>query len=182
MIIEDGTGKGYKVKVDSGNRIESHSTTETPEARANIEDRTAYSMTFGVIPASNGATIAYLKNESSKDVHVTRVDIWSTGLQAVDFYLEDTGTATNGTTIEPKNWNGGASDDAIGTFLTGTNIQGLTRGKFLNRSFYEGGGNTKTLEFPQRIILPPNKSFSLRMLSGSIETSGSIRFFYQDAE
>jgi len=70
--IEDGTGKGYKVKVDKFNRIHTSAVTEAEsDHHASTGDK--YNLNTGDITLTTGAESAvfYLKNNEDKDIVVT---------------------------------------------------------------------------------------------------------------
>jgi hypothetical protein len=71
--FEDGTGKGYKAKVNENNRLHTHAVTDSAAYHATTEGD-SYNINTGEITltSEDETAILYLKNnESSQDLHIT---------------------------------------------------------------------------------------------------------------
>lgn len=74
MQLEDGKGKGVYAQVDSANRLRTHAVTE-PEGLHASEEGLAYNINTGLISITGDATLAYLKNNGTKDVVIEAIAI-----------------------------------------------------------------------------------------------------------
>lgn len=70
MLIEDGTGKGYKLKVSSDNRLHSRAVSET-ETIHNAEGGRAFNFNTGYITYTADGTGIYLKNNEDNQLIIT---------------------------------------------------------------------------------------------------------------
>ena len=66
MKIEDGSGKGYLVRVDSNNRLRTKAITES-EAFNATENGNSYNINTGLISISGDATLLYFENTGDSD-------------------------------------------------------------------------------------------------------------------
>lgn len=76
--IEDNTGTGYGVKVDSNNRLHTQSVTET-ESLHSAEIGDAYNISSGSISFTGDGTLLYIKNNENSDMVVEAVVIGNDG-------------------------------------------------------------------------------------------------------
>lgn len=74
MKIDDGTGSGKQVKVDTKNRLRTHSTTEPEPMFATIEGD-GYNLNTGLISITADATILYLKNNEDRDFEIEAIAV-----------------------------------------------------------------------------------------------------------
>jgi hypothetical protein len=74
MIIEDGKGSGYKVKVDETNRLHVQSINETEVEHA-VESGDAYNINSGNITFTAAGTLLYFKNNEDVDAVVDAVAV-----------------------------------------------------------------------------------------------------------
>ena len=74
MLIEDGTGKGYKVKVDSANRM-ANTTISSGASQAATEREDSFNLNSGLVTLTDATEqgILYLKNNETRDLHVSAV-------------------------------------------------------------------------------------------------------------
>ena len=73
-IITDGTGKGYKLRVDQSNRVRSHAITESEQLHA-IEEGDGYNVNTGLISITGDATLLYIKNNDEADLVIDTIII-----------------------------------------------------------------------------------------------------------
>jgi hypothetical protein len=78
MILEDGTGKGNKQKVDANNRSHTQSVTES-ESLHSAEIGNAYNINTGNISLTGDGTLIYLKNNEDKDLVVEAIAFGNDG-------------------------------------------------------------------------------------------------------
>lgn len=72
MMIEDGTGKGYRVKVGSDNRAQTRAISESEEVH-NGELGNAYNFNTGLITITGDATLIYIKNNSNDNLIISSI-------------------------------------------------------------------------------------------------------------
>lgn len=78
MKIEDGTGKGYEVKVNSENRMQTSAITEASSLHAS-ENENAYNINSGQVSFTGDGTLIYLQNNENKDLVVEAMAVGTDG-------------------------------------------------------------------------------------------------------
>jgi hypothetical protein len=73
-FIEDGTGKGYVMKVGSDNRGQVRAVSES-EIIHNAESGLAYNFNTGLISITGDASLMYIKNKDDKQLIITGIAI-----------------------------------------------------------------------------------------------------------
>lgn len=74
MLIEDGTGAGYKCKVDALNRLHVESTS-VPEAVSQVYQGDAYNINTGNITFSAAGTLLYIQNNEDQDLNIVAIAV-----------------------------------------------------------------------------------------------------------
>ena len=74
MIIEDGSGKSFKAKVDENLRLHTQSVTET-EAQHAAEVGEAFNINTGTINFTADGTLLYFKNDEDTDFVVESIAV-----------------------------------------------------------------------------------------------------------
>lgn len=179
MMIEDGTGKGYKAKVGADNRLKTFSVSEEAVIH-NGEYGRAFNWNTGNISMSGDMTLIYLKNNSDDDLVISDIAIAiGDGITYSDFpqitvVRNPTGgdLITDATAISMnQNRNFGSSEVAdvnvykgkvSGTCTGGNNIALLQCSK-TGRSF-----------FSLNLILPKGTSIGVTVDSGVSSGSANI--------
>jgi len=123
MKIEDGTGKGFSVAVDSENRLTTFATTEVEDKQINREGK-QWSAYFTVTPTGAGDYFFYLKNTGTNDIAISDIRIMGTLVDTIN-YKYVSGTPAGGTSLEITNRNTGSSKTPTATIETGADITGL---------------------------------------------------------
>jgi len=167
-VIEDGTGKGFKLKITSANRARVESVEQSIEQRQNGSGN-SFNIETPIIKltTANESGVLYLKNTGSEDIVITGFFNLlgnSTG-GAGDFFLfyrfnTDGGTlkSTTANVITPVNKNGGSSETFPGTVLFGAEGKTVDSGLKTISSLSTGTGrNTLLVE----IVLPKSSSISV---------------------
>ena len=105
-----------------------------------------------------------------------RITLLSSSTEIIDV-KRVTGTPAGGTVNIPVNRNLNYTNSAMGTFLTGTNITGLTATDTLARFF-----STATIPVVYDVyfglIIPPNISIGFYATTGSIPINYSLVLYY----
>jgi hypothetical protein len=74
MLVEDGRGTGYTLRVDKNNRLHSQSVSESEQLHS-AEKGDAYNVNTGLISFSANGTLLYIKNDEEKDMVIEAVAI-----------------------------------------------------------------------------------------------------------
>jgi hypothetical protein len=178
LMIEDGSGRGYQVKVDASNRLFVYAISESLEHHANIIHGQSYNLLFSQTPGGPGDCFVYMKNLSDDDIILEGITLYVPTDETIEIKVGDVGTPLNGSDLAPVNLNAGSNNEAEGTFQGGNNITGLAGGASLFKFFIDGGGSSDFFNFDQDIILPKNRVLTLYSTNGSIQIDGFLSFFY----
>jgi len=160
--IEDGTGDGFKVKIDSESMMEVLAVTISDEHHTNHDHGEAYHVVFAVSGLLPGAAFLYMKNSDDKDMIVEGYRL-HTGCDAKIKVVKDPTVGTvNGDANTPANVNLGAGLTADGTFNTAYSgaISGITGGTIIDRAFYCSGCGDSNINFEMDVIVPKNKEIA----------------------
>jgi len=185
LQIEDGTGSGATARVDSENKLRTYSVIESDAQHSNEDNGNAYTMliynTSNNPNPSVGETspcIGYIKNGSDNLLVIEKIKCWAETAEAIEIYINQSGTPTNTTTYNPLNMNLGSGSTADGTFYTGTNIGGISGGNLLDRLRVPADNNNHDYILTPSLIIPKNKIMTIYAYNGGIETEVNIYFYY----
>ena len=184
VIIESGQGKPYYAKVNDENRLEVRAVSESIEHHANVHDSNAFQMVFEVTPSGSDNVFVYIKN-TDQDLNMIFEGVSlhaSASAEQVEIFLDDTGTPSGGTDIVPVNVNSGSATIATGVFQQGSNITGLSGGSKIEKIWLEADKATKHFNFNMDVVLVPNATLVLKSVTGGIQLSGMLAFFYSNGE
>ena len=78
MKIEDGTGTGFKAKVDSNKRIHTQSVTESEALHAS-EIGDGYNISSGQISFTGNGTLLYIQNNSDQELVIEAIAVGTDG-------------------------------------------------------------------------------------------------------
>ena len=192
--IEDGSGKGFLMKVDSEQRALVHADTNTEEH--NISHQFGKSFVINTADTANTLTLAtgntynfmYLENKSADDlvnIQDIRVTVDTAGVVALIVRNSTLGSVSANNVTTPRNLNFGSQNAADGTFHnwdeTGTTgIGGLTLGTVLEAHVL-GVGSTVFL-YDAALLLADSNNIVLRLVNGTggnVEAAATIRFYYE---
>jgi hypothetical protein len=106
-ILEDGTGTGFKTKVDANNRLHVQSVSVTENDHSNTKGN-AYNINSGIITLTNDidTPVIYLKNNEDLDYHLQNIAValeFSTGGDASMTVITLVKNPTAGTLISNAN-------------------------------------------------------------------------------
>lgn len=181
MIIKDGKGRGYEVKVDEDNRLHTHAFTTNVDTSATINgDVFDISSNTVTLTSANESGLLYVKNNENDDL-----------LLSLQFVNIDASTGGSGGSLVTYYFNSS----------TGTLISGATAANVLNRRIgsadsitvdaYKGvEGSTITdgtsMDFPSTgfsasspFVLPKGASFAVSITppTGNTSMRASIGLF-----
>jgi hypothetical protein len=190
MIFEDGTGKGYKAKVDANNRLHTQAVTET-EALHATEEGDAYNINSGNISLSAAGSLLYIKNNEDKDLVVETVIIG-----------QGTGTVSDSgeVTITANDTAGDLITD--GTAVTYNANRNFGSSKTLTADAYKGksggtatGGTDVIFAYAEQssrvalhinLVLPKGNAISImldpKLSSGSVKAYAAAVVYLKDPE
>lgn len=187
MNVEDGTGKGYKLKVDDENMAHVLSVSDTEAWHVNHDHQECYTMDIDGIQ-TDGANywVAIIKNTNDDDMIIDSITGWVSSFsntQIYEAYLGGTFTyASNGTVVVPTNCNAGSGKTATGEFYvndTSGNITTVVTGSVVGRFVF---GTTPILwTNPGDWILKKNGCFML-WSNLAEKLTGYITFYYHNPQ
>ena len=182
--IEDGTGSGKTVKIDSNNRLLTYAVTRTDPLYFNDENQSVYKAVVFVTPHSVNPSIEantyffYVKNTSENHLHINRFRYWSESNEIIDIYINMSGSPVGGTEIVPVNSNLGSGNQANGTFLKGSGITGLSGGILIGRSRIPSSHDIQELAYESTLILQKNNNIVLSTPIGGSDMEIVMSFYY----
>lgn len=170
-IIEDGTGTGSKLRIDSHNRLYSFAVSETEDRHINTENGKVWSYYAKVTPAAANDIFFYLKNTGPNPIHITDIRICSTVASEI-LYKKVTGTpiyisATDAPALS-RNFGSSYLPEAVAKY--DTDITGLTTAGIIFNEFIESAGKIHHLRTSSNIIVPQSSSFAIER----VEATGEI--------
>ena len=181
VVIEDGTGAGYKAGVTNKNRLQVESSSFDLIHFANHKEGQAYSMSFTVTPTGAGDCFCYIMNTAIKNLNINSFVVAAAADEIVQIKLRDTGTPVGGGAVIPVNRNTSSNNTAIGTFQTGVDITGLSGGSIVDQYFVKGASKSEKYRWASTIIIGQNGTISMYAVTGAIALRITIGFFYEDA-
>ena len=178
MFIDDGTGKGYKVKVTREHMIYSLAVSQTIEHHANITHSGSYSVIFSQTPTGAGDFILYFKNLSNRDIVIEGIWLRASATEGINIHLRPAGTPTNGSEVTPVNLNASSANTAEATVIVDNDITGITNGHTALRYYVDNSARSVWFNFNQDIILTENDTLAISCVTGGIQIDGMLEFFF----
>ena len=175
--IEDGTGDGYQARVNAQNLLTTLAITQQIKYYVNRQGNFYSIEANNLIPDSTGSCFFYLKNTGDDDIIIQRLSARVHSNEVIDGYLNDIGSPIGGINYIPINRNGGSANLIDATVEYGTNITGLVLGDKFDHFHVAADENTHSLRWEAGVMIPKNKTFTLRVEKGSIEICFTLTFF-----
>ena len=180
-VIEDGTGSGYKQKVDEYNRAHTRSVTFTEQHDSN-ERGNAYNINSGTVTltTANDSAILYVKNNETTDLHITDLIVGlgpstggTGGIPVITIYRNPTGgTIVSGATAASINSNrnfGSANSITVDAYKGDGTALTLTGGEDHITSYQTTSGRAVFTDID--LILPPGTSIGVLVNPQASNTS-----------
>jgi hypothetical protein len=127
MLIEDGTGNGYKAQVDDENRIRTLSHNVSFASHVSADEGKYYSWNFVSADLATAETVLMVCNNStSESLLIDWIYIWGDAPCAYDIHFPAYATWA-GTAVTGVNWNASSGNSAEATAIgdeTGQATQG----------------------------------------------------------
>lgn len=188
MHIDDGTGKGTRVEINSENRMLTETISTTPEHHANRSHGLSFNAIFAVNPDGVDDCIFYLKNGDDIDLVIEGVWWQTSAAEEVYYKLGDTGTAvkTNGADITPANLNAGSGKVADVTCYSNTgdgavDITGISGGTTIQKLWLTSA-TSNMFNCEQDLIITKNQTFSIYCVGGDTLLRGTVVFYFVDCD
>jgi len=177
-MIKGGTGNGYLAGVTNENRLLTECITYSGDHHANKEG-SAYNMLFDVTPSGAGDCFLYIKNSDTKSMIIEGIWLRVASAEQINMKLNDVGVPAGGVAVVPANLNSGSNSPALGTFQAAADITNLSGGTIINKGWV---ANTATayFNFEQDVIVTENTTFSMYVVTGSVNVAGTIVFHYHE--
>jgi hypothetical protein len=182
-FIQDGTGTGYRAKVDSDNHLHTRSISESGGTDAALSGNLYNVNTETVeLTSANASALVYMKNTDTVPWVVNRV-FYNAGPSTGgtgDFLAEVVANPTTGTLISggsaltPHNLNFGSSQELTGTVLKGGEGSTITNGTVRVSTIIPVAGTRVLIGFDS-IILDVGSSIAVRITPQTSNTSMDIQ-------
>lgn len=191
MMIEGGTGNGYRVKVNSDNMLHTRSVTESIEHHINHDHKRGFCISFNQSPTAANDCFFWLKNtDSERDIIIEGMSLGFKNASAVDgevyFKLGDDGTANAGTDVTPQPMNTESAYTATCTAEKGADLDnagaGISGGTECMRLLFANIQDRVSTyhNFPMDIILAPNGSISMWATDAGATYYVNMPIWYHD--
>lgn len=186
MKIEDGTGGGYSVKVDSKKRISAFSVSVTEE-QANAVDGYTFNVNTGTInlTSANKSAVLYLRNNGASDLKLTSIgylfgnSTGGTGDLALEVVRNPTaGTIVSGATAVDvvANKNFGSSRVLDATAYKGAEGSTMTGGTVALPSLLPGAARSYVIQTGV-LVIPQGQSIGINVTPQASNTSMDVMVF-----
>ena len=179
FILEDGTGKAFKAKVDDDGRLTVFATTLPEEHHVNQDAERSWSVPFDAIdPTSDTDYFFAMKNTDTAVRVIPRIAITST----VAGYLEIqavTGTTIGGGAVVPVNHTVGGSVPANLTTETAVDITGITDAGVIHFHWLVANV-TAHIEIPATIRLKQNQQIALLWTVSTGILTGTVEVYEEE--
>ena len=178
MMIEDGTGKGNKTKVNDDNQLETFSTCIDVLESLNETSGAVWVLPMDAVAPSGATKFLYLLNNGTSQIGVAAVRMQST-VAGIFRFTKVIGTAAGGTNLTAVPLNLGSTIVAPAGAQTGTSITGLTDAGLL-LPLYLQANVMFSLDLPGRWYLAPNTALAIQAPGAA--TVNGIVLIYSEVE
>lgn len=165
--ILDGTGAGYRAKINSMNMLSTLSASVSLQHYINHKDREAFSIVVQQTPTATDDCFFYLKNSDNMDMNLWNVCLYCAAAEAIEIWSV-TGAAV-GTDYVPVNFTVGSGKQAQATCKVGNDITGLTKVKLMKRYRLKAGEQV-SFEINSGIIIPEDQAIAVYAVTGTALT------------
>lgn len=186
--IEDGTGLGYSAQVDSNNRLQTASVTDTQLAnKSHIGKSFVIYATHQVQVNATAEAILLLDNSSaSHNIHIETITFsTSSASLSFDMYF-DAAYTSGGSDIVKLNLNRGSglTSDASGKHSPGNDlvISSVDSKKFFTCYLSTGGEPTYTFSWHGGLIINPSSTIGVRVTGTATDEAKMIISYYEEID
>lgn len=172
--ILDGSGKGYRARVNSKNQLGVIATAVSMQHYSAHALDGFYSLVLQQTPTAPGDVFSYIKNTHNVDLNLWEIVLYCPSAEAVEIW-EVAGDPVSGSAYNPPNVIVGNGATLQATVLVGNGISGLAKRKLLKRLRVEAGKPIRYV-FDSAIIIPENNAIAFCAVVGGIlvEANASI--------
>lgn len=171
--IIDGSGAGYRTKVNSNNQLHVLAST-IPFSHYNSHiHKTAFSLVAQQTPSGANKAFVYILNDDVRDMDLWEVCLRCASVEAVELWSV-TGTAV-GTAYNPVNMHVGTGTQAQVIAKVGNDITGLTKVSLIRRYWLEAG-KPENHALVTGLTVPESSAFALYAVTGSALTDVNLAF------
>lgn len=163
--IIDGTGGGFRAKVNADNMLSVIATTIPIQHHSSHVDEEAYDINVQQTPSGVNTAFLSILNGVSAEISIWELAIQCAATETIEVWSV-TGDAV-GTSVAPSNMHVGSGNSAACTAIAGNAVTGLTKNKLLKRYIVEGGKSTLTFPIPPALILDVTQQIAFYAVSGS---------------
>ena len=195
MLIEGGTGNGYKAKVNSDNQLLTRTVNESIEHYHNHDKQRGFAVTFNQSPTAANDCFFWIKNtDTERDLVIEGLMLGLINASAVDpqVYIKigDTGTAASATDVTPVALNTDSPFSATCTCQKGADLDNAGAGiaggtEFARFMFADSAGqnvNSTFYNFPMDVCLGPNGAISLWATDAGATYYVNLPIWFSDRE
>ena len=175
IIIQDGLGKGYGMRVDSEGRLHTVAYTNPTDFHTNNDYGKVWSLPFGPRdPTGADDYVFYLQNTGVNNIAVTDIRLSCTGAASRIAINKVTGTAAAGTTIVPVARNLGSTAAPVATAEDSVDITGLTSAGTLFYMELTAVSTLYHLRTTSNIILPKSSAIGISVATATCVVTGVV--------
>jgi hypothetical protein len=187
MRIEDGTGSGKKVKVNSLNQLSVSAVSSSRQHEASHEDQKAYQISANLLITNSKQNLLLITNNSTDDLIVTYIRVMSIGAAAANvgafFTLEVGGSySSGGTAVTPTNVSVGSSNSADATVYDGQSAITVADFTEIDRNYT--ANSMQSYSKDGSIVLPRGASFLVTHTGSTVAGTAYCRvsFYFASKE
>ena len=163
--IEDGTGTGFKAKVESDNALLVDAHTIPRTAFVSESDGQSYAWISTDATAAAEESISVQNTSDDKNLHIQKVIF--AGVEAtVHAVLLVTGGTPAGTVITGVNLNKASSNTAAATAFGDNAVTGSVVGDIIAQAYHQAVGSV-TIDFDGSVILGQDDTIAVRTIAGT---------------
>lgn len=176
--ILDGTGSGFRAKVNSDGMLSVVATTIPIQHHTSHIDEEAYGLNVQQTPSGANTAFLSILNGPSSELNIWEFALQCAATETIEVWSV-TGTAA-GTAVLPSNMHVGSGNGAACTAVAGSAVTGLTKGKLLKRYIVEGGKSTLPFHIPPALTLGATQQIACYAVSGSILVTLCVCFDFHN--
>jgi len=177
MLIEDGSGSGWKAAVGNDNKLRVCAVTRTMDLHCNQKLAKSYSLVMSQTPAGAGDCFGYVKNNDDEDMVISSIKVYGVSNEIFEIKLNDTGIPT-GTDATPVNRKAGSGNVAEATCKVGNDITGLSGGSTVEVIPVKGGETATRYEWLSGLVVPKNHTLTLYVVTGGIAVRATLSMHF----
>ena len=179
IVIKDGSGKGYSLKINEENRADVEAVTRPSDQHINQRYQKVFSLPFdGIDPVGADDYFFYINNTGAKNLFITDIRVKSTVAGTVEVHhVSGTPSYTAAADVTPVNRTIGSAATITATIKTDTDTTGLTNEGVLFYLNCDTAEEMQHLRTSAKIIIPPGQSMALLWDTSTGVLSGIVSIY-----